>query len=263
MLSSSERPRWLTVVYRVPSKPSTLRIAVWKQARELGGLALQQSTYIFPDMPEVRLGLAQLQRLVEQSGGQSTLLEVRAVAPAQEGTFIEEFNRMRDEEYAALVEDLHGIRQRLADRRSRALDVREIGSARGELERAAIQAEIIEARDYFGAARHEEVMKMLEENETTIHDYEETMLAQQDDAVGSVDAAGTDVVNPAAIKEKSHEMATKDEIVARLREFADQLENGTLTVGTTPVGKLPDSAMLEVGFKDRHGKRKVEFEVKW
>ena len=72
---------WLTAIYRVPTKPSTLRVGVWKQAKELGGLAIQQSTYLFPDTPEVRLGLSQLMRQVEQGGGEARSSRSRLSTP--------------------------------------------------------------------------------------------------------------------------------------------------------------------------------------
>ena len=56
---------WIIVVYRVPSRPSTLRVAAWKKAKEVGSLALQQSTYLFPDRYFDRQGKRKLEIEVE------------------------------------------------------------------------------------------------------------------------------------------------------------------------------------------------------
>jgi amphi-Trp domain-containing protein len=253
------------VIYRVPSKPSTLRVGIWKQTKELGGLPLQQSTYLLPDVPEVRLGLTQLQRQVEQGGGECTILEIPSLGTAQEQAFIQEFDRLRDEEYAEVAEDLGELVRHIDRKIARGrFDKDEVEDARGDLARAVALLGAIAARDYFGATRRDEVLKMSEDVTTKLDGYVAESSAQTGVALAAGEETGEDVAPEAVrVKVKTRGVFARDEAIERVRTVISEFEDGSLVVDGTRVEGFPDSAMLEVEYAERNGTRKLEIEFKW
>ena len=262
----SERPTgqaWLTVIYRVPTKPSTLRVGVWKQAKELGGLAIQQSTYLFPDTPEVRLGLSQLMRQVEQGGGEGTILEIPSIDPEKEAQFVADMDRLRDEEYAEVAEDLEEIISHIGRKVARGtFDESEIADARGDLDRARALFEAITSRDYFAAPQRTKVLEVLHRAQACLEESSAPTFASN---VVSGPPEGTTPPDEAApaVKIKTRDVLARADIIERLHQIVDELERDQLAVNETQVGTLPPSAVLEVKFLDRNGKRKLELEVEW
>lgn len=251
---------WLTVIYRVPSKPSTLRVGVWKQAKELGGLAIQQSTYLFPDTPEVRLGLSQLMRQVEQGGGECTILEIPLIDPEKEAQFVADLVRLRDEEYAEVAEDLEEIISHI-DRKVAhgTFDESEIEDARGDLDRARALFEAVTSRDYFAAPQRTRVLEVLHRAQACLEESSEPTLASNSESGPRGEAA----TEAPAVKTKMRDILARADIIERLHQIVNELERGQLVVNETQVGTLPMSAVLEIKFLDRNGKRKLELEVEW
>ncbi len=48
VLSPSDERRWLLLVYRVPSEPSSARSAIWRETKRLGALSLQHGVCLLP-----------------------------------------------------------------------------------------------------------------------------------------------------------------------------------------------------------------------
>ncbi len=85
---AKEYQGWLMIVYRVPSTPSTSRITIWKKAKELGALPLQQSVYILPNVPRLKKALIELKEQILQLGGECKLVEAALLGEDQEKEII-------------------------------------------------------------------------------------------------------------------------------------------------------------------------------
>lgn len=252
---------WLTLIYRVPSKPSTVRVAVWKQAKELGGLPLQQSAYIFPDFPEVRLGIAQLRRQIEQSGGESNLLEVPAVDETQRRAFVDESNRLRDEEYAEVLEDFEALIQQVERKSARQrFDLAETEDAFRDFDRVRDLFAAVSQRDHFGASRRGEVASMLADAQAKLAAYGQRARAEAAEETGAQAASAT---AGAGGKQKERTLHSRTDVIPAAEAVLRRLADGSLRIGDLQVGELPDSVILELKYADRGGKRKLEIELEW
>jgi amphi-Trp domain-containing protein len=65
------------------------------------------------------------------------------------------------------------------------------------------------------------------------------------------------------VKQKERQTYTKSELIAKLKEVINKLENESLSVGEEQVGALPESVALEMGYQDRKGKKLLEIEMEW
>lgn len=254
---------WLNVIYRLPSKPSTLRVNVWKQVKELGGLSLQQSTYAFPDRPEVRVGLAQVRRQVEEGGGEAVLLEVPNLDKPTEEAFIAELVRLRDDEYAEIVEDCEELSHRLVRKTGREhFDREELVDAREDLARIREHFEAISRRDYFGRSEADGAGARLAACEQALAEFAGQVAdAREDDS--RTDASQEGSAQAKRMREQVRTACDMHDAIAAARRALDDFEHGALTVGSTHVDRGDGTAILELKYSDRNGRRCLEIELEW
>jgi Protein ChrB, N-terminal len=67
--------RWVVLLARLPAEPSRHRVAVWRELRRLGAVAIGQSVWTLPDHPAATDGLQRVAGLVARGGGELTLLD--------------------------------------------------------------------------------------------------------------------------------------------------------------------------------------------
>jgi hypothetical protein len=67
--------RWVVLLARVPAEPSRHRVAIWRELRRLGAVAIGQSVWALPDHPTAATGLHRIAELVARGGGELTVLE--------------------------------------------------------------------------------------------------------------------------------------------------------------------------------------------
>jgi hypothetical protein len=60
---------WILITYRLPSEPSRHRVAVWRELRRVGALALQQATWALPARADFLEALSRVIGHVEAAGG--------------------------------------------------------------------------------------------------------------------------------------------------------------------------------------------------
>lgn len=108
---------WL-LVYKVPSEPSTARVAVWRRIRALGAIYLQQSVCFLGDSAEQRAALQAIAAEIQAHGGEARLLRVEEEA-ALGGTPLRDLLRdARAAEYAEFQEQLGQLEAELARERA-------------------------------------------------------------------------------------------------------------------------------------------------
>src|SRR5688572_18884210 len=96
---------WLLLVYKVPSEPSRVRVAVWRELKRLGALYLQQAVCILPNRPETAEGLAKVRERIEALEGTSYFFVLPAGDKAQDGGLVDGFRELAAKEYAEIVEE--------------------------------------------------------------------------------------------------------------------------------------------------------------
>jgi hypothetical protein len=96
---------WLVLVYRVPSEPSSTRVAVWRDLKRIGAHYLQQCVCVVPRRPDLRAAIEAVRAKIERLGGSSNLFEVPWLAPDDEAVLIGGFRDLVAKQYAEIVEE--------------------------------------------------------------------------------------------------------------------------------------------------------------
>lgn len=71
---------WIILVHHLPARPVYLRAKVGKLLARAGGVALKNSVYVFPPLPDVRRALDELMVSAGQQGGEFLLLDAQFLA---------------------------------------------------------------------------------------------------------------------------------------------------------------------------------------
>jgi hypothetical protein len=170
-----EIPRWLVLVYRVPSEPASRRVAIWRELKRLGALYLQQCVCILPDLPKIAGELERVGAKIEAMSGEHTVFDVPHLRPEAEIRIVAAFRALRDKEYAEIVEecetkfvkeiDFEHFRQNYTFE-----EAEEIAQDFDKIRRWYAS---IRERDWFGADRSGEVEGWLDRCQTLLAGFEE------------------------------------------------------------------------------------------
>jgi hypothetical protein len=123
---------WVLLAYRLPSRPSTPRITLWRRLRRLGALQIVDGLVALPESSRTREQLEWLADEVLEAGGEATVWLARTAAPSDERALAERMAR-------AVAEEYRGVERAAA----------EGGGSRRELRRLRRGLQRIRGRDHF------------------------------------------------------------------------------------------------------------------
>src|SRR5438552_7969289 len=144
---------WLLLLYSLPTRQKTERVAVWRRFKKIGAIQIKTSTYLLPDEPAQYEQFQWLAQQIRDYGGDSTLVRAQEIEGLTKEKVIAMFNDARAKDYAELRKSLQGF----IGRRKK-IDA-EIAGA--ELERLTRQFREIREVDFFDSARGHDVAMLL------------------------------------------------------------------------------------------------------
>src|SRR6516162_8992929 len=148
---SGEPVPWRVITYRLPPEPSRHRVAVWRELRRLGAVALQQGTWAVPDGEPFEAGFAQVIEQITAAGGQPVVLAVanEQARAAQLGAL---FTAQREAEWGEFLSDCGKYETELAGEVAKGkLTLAEMDEEEQSLDRLRRWYRAIRSRDLFGA----------------------------------------------------------------------------------------------------------------
>jgi len=144
---------WLLLLYSLPTRQKTERVAVWRRLKKIGAIQIKTSTYLLPDNPPQYEHFQWLAQQIKDFGGDATLARVQEIEGLSNEKLIALFNRARDEEYSTIKKALHGLHAR----------GKKTPPERNatELERLTRQFRAIREIDFFQSPRGQDVQMLL------------------------------------------------------------------------------------------------------
>ena len=142
---------WRVITYRLPAEPSRHRVAVWRELRRLGAVALQQGTWAVPDGEPFAARFAQVVDAIKAAGGKPVVL---AIADEEDSAAQLEalFTAQREAEWGEFVSDCGKYETELAGEVAKdKLTLAELDEEEQSLDRLRRWYRAIRARDLFGA----------------------------------------------------------------------------------------------------------------
>lgn len=148
-----DKTPWLLLVHHLPSRPTRLRVRVWRQLQRLGAVAVKNSVYVLPSTDKTREDFTWLQQEIESGGGEAVVFASSIVAGATDEEIIAAFRRERDAAYARLTTALGGLARRIAHRRLPQPSAGEMEDFEMEVGRMQIELNAIGETDVFKAPK--------------------------------------------------------------------------------------------------------------
>ena len=182
---------WRVLIYRVPTEPASKRVAVWRDLKRLGALYLQQCACIFPDIPGVTEEVNQVAAKIPALGGETFLLDVPRLQPADEARIIEAFRMQRANEYAEIIEECETkfVKEIEFEHFRENYTFEEAEEIEQDLDKIRRWFEQVQVRDWFGADRRDEVEAWLERCRGLLATFEEEVYRRNASGTSTSDEA--------------------------------------------------------------------------
>ena len=155
-------------------------MAVWRELRRLGAVALQQGTWAVPDGEPFEAGFAQVVDQVTAAGGQPVVLAV-AEDQASAAQLEELFTAQREAEWGEFLSDCGKYETELAGEVAKGkLTPAELDEEEHSLDRVRRWHRTIRARDLFGAPSAAVAERRLKECAEALDDFADQVYQARD-----------------------------------------------------------------------------------
>src|SRR5215472_6190886 len=97
---------WLLLLFSLPTKRNTERVAMWRRLKKIGAVQIKTSTYLLPDETAQYEQFQWLAQQIRDCGGDSTLVRAQEIGGLNREKVVAMFNDARAKDYGALSKSL-------------------------------------------------------------------------------------------------------------------------------------------------------------
>jgi len=97
---------WLLIHYKLPNKPSALRVYIWRKLKRLGAILLHEAVWVLPDSPRTTEQIQWLVAEIQEMGGSAYSWRANAIWRQDDESITQQFNEQVDEVYTDLLKRL-------------------------------------------------------------------------------------------------------------------------------------------------------------
>jgi hypothetical protein len=175
------RPRWLVLVYRVPSEPSRLRATVWRRLRSLGAVYLQNSVAALPAGASAERAMRKLRHEILEMGGTAVLMASETLVGESE--VLSAFHAARNDEYEEIVDKCRDfLAQVEKEHVARHFSFAELEENEVDLVKLQGWFQKVRERDSFGASGRAAAEAALRECEAALEGYAARVYEEEEEA---------------------------------------------------------------------------------
>ena len=120
---------WLLLHYKLPNKPSALRVYTWRKLKRLGAILLHEAVWVLPDLPRTAEQIQWLMAEIKEMGGEAYSWRASAILGQDSEAITQQFNEQVETVYSDLLKKL--------------------GKPRADLQEIARQYQQAAAQDFF------------------------------------------------------------------------------------------------------------------
>src|SRR5437588_35179 len=101
--------RWFLLLYTLPSRQDTARVAVWRKFKKIGAIQIKTSPSLLPDQPAQYEHFQWLAQQIRDYGGDATLVRAQEIEGMPNEKLVALFNRARDQEFGEVEKALQAF----------------------------------------------------------------------------------------------------------------------------------------------------------
>ncbi len=106
---------WLLLHYKLPNKPSALRVHVWRKLKRLGAILLHDAIWVLPDLPRTAEQIQWLAVEIEEMGGNAIYWQANSLLTVQDESLVQQFQDEVEAVYSDLLKRLERSRPDLQE----------------------------------------------------------------------------------------------------------------------------------------------------
>jgi hypothetical protein len=97
---------WLLLHYKLPSKPSALRVYIWRKLKRLGAILLHEAVWVLPDQSRTVEQIQWLTAEIQEMGGEAYSWRANTILGENDEAITQQFNEQVDAVYSELLKKL-------------------------------------------------------------------------------------------------------------------------------------------------------------
>jgi hypothetical protein len=106
---------WLLLHYKLPNKPSALRVYTWRKLKRLGAILLHEAVWVLPDSPRTAEQVQWLTAEIQEMGGEAYSWRANTILGQDDESIIQQFNEQVNAVYSDLLKKLEKPRADLQE----------------------------------------------------------------------------------------------------------------------------------------------------
>ena len=106
---------WLLLHYKLPHKPSALRVYIWRKLKRLGAVLLHETVWVLPDLPRTAEQIQWLTAEIQEMGGEAYSWKASTILGERDEAIAQQFNEQVDAVYSDLLKKLEKPRADLQE----------------------------------------------------------------------------------------------------------------------------------------------------
>lgn len=165
----------------MPTKPTSARVAVWRQLKKVGAVYLQQSVCTFTDTAHIRRDLDPILEKIVASAGEFHLLPLRRLPATEQAKLVAEFQSQTAKHYQEIVENCEVNFQKEIEFETfrQNFTYEEAEEIRIEFEKIVNWFDRVSNRDWFSAPNRDKAKEWLARCEKLLEGFEERVFEVQ------------------------------------------------------------------------------------
>ena len=106
---------WLLLHYKLPNKPSALRVYTWRKLKRLGAILLHESVWVLPDQPRTAEQIQWLTAEIQEMGGEAYSWRANTILGTDDESITGQFTAQVEAIYSRLLKQLEKPRADLEE----------------------------------------------------------------------------------------------------------------------------------------------------
>jgi DNA-binding transcriptional regulator PaaX len=106
---------WLLLHYKLPNKPSALRVYIWRKLKRLGAILLHEAVWILPASPRTAEQIQWLTAEIQERGGEAYSWRANSILGQNDESLTQQFNEQVNAVYSDLLKKLEKPRADLQE----------------------------------------------------------------------------------------------------------------------------------------------------
>jgi DNA-binding transcriptional regulator PaaX len=106
---------WLLLHYKLPNKPTALRVYIWRKLKRIGAVLLHESVWVLPDLPRTAEQIQWLTAEIQEMGGEAHSWRATTLLGEKDDAIKEQFTEQIEAAYSELLKKIKMSKPDLQD----------------------------------------------------------------------------------------------------------------------------------------------------